>query len=140
MWIITYWAEVVELHMTSHKAWVKAEEFLRQRKKLWKMTSSGESIDEVMQWAYDVLSYLPWSGDICGFGDPEPLHRLATYASHAWLASMHENQMLDLLRRDLLLRGSKVEIQNLSFFKDLQQAYEQRDTGQYDQSNHFARA
>jgi hypothetical protein len=31
-----------------------------------------------------------------------------------------------------------VEIQNLSFFKDLQQAYEQRDTGQYDQSNHFA--
>ena len=43
VWIITYWAEVLVLCTTSCKAWVKAEEFLWQQKKLWKKSSSGET-------------------------------------------------------------------------------------------------
>ena len=139
MWIITYWAEVLELRRTYRKAWVKAEEFLRRGKKLWKSSSSGETMDKVMQEAYDVLSYLPWSGNICGFDDDEPLHTLATYASRAWLSTLHENQMLDLLRRDLLLTQSNIEIGNMAFFTTLRKAYDCRDTGEYDESNHFAR-
>ena len=34
VWVILYWAEVLQLRTTSHKAWVKAEEFLRTRKKV----------------------------------------------------------------------------------------------------------
>src|ERR1700733_4464302 len=33
MWVIPYWAEVLKLRMTSRKAWVQAEEFIRVRKK-----------------------------------------------------------------------------------------------------------
>jgi hypothetical protein len=100
MWIITYWAEVFELRRTYQKAWVKAEEFLCRGKKLWKSTSAGECVDRVMQEGYDVLSYLLWSGNICGFNNDEPLHTLAVYASHEWFSTMHENQMLNLLRCD----------------------------------------
>ena len=138
MWIITYWAEVLELHRTYQKAWVKAEEFLRQGKKLWKSSSSGETMDKVMQEAYNILSYLLWSGNICGFDDDEPLHTLAMYASCAWLSTLHENQMLDLLWHDLLLTQSNIEIGNMAFFTTLQKAYDCRDTGEYDESNHFA--
>ena len=91
-----------------------------------------------MQEGYDVLSYLPWSGNICGFDDDEPLHTLAVYASREWFSTMHENQMLNLLRCDLLLKRSNVEIGNMAFFATLQQAYDCRDTGEYDESNHFA--
>jgi hypothetical protein len=34
MWVIPYWAEILQLRTTSRKAWVKAEEFLRTRKKV----------------------------------------------------------------------------------------------------------
>lgn len=127
------------MHKTYRKAWVKAEEFLRQGMKLWKSSSSGEMVDKVMQEAYNVLSYLPWSGNVCGFDDNEPLHTLATYASRAWLSTLHENQMLDLLRHDLLLTRSNIEIGNMAFFITRRKAYDCRDTGEYDESNHFAR-
>jgi hypothetical protein len=140
MWIIAYWAEVLELRITSRKVWVKAEEFLRQRKKPWKKSVSGEIMDEVMQEAYNVLSCLPWSGIVCGFDDHEPLHTIATYTSRAWFSTLHENQMLDLLRRDLLLKGSNVEIGKMAFFQTLQEAYNHRETGEYDESRHFAHA
>ena len=60
------------------------------------MTLSGKSVDEVMQWAYDVLSYFCGQKSVVVFGDPEPVHRLVMYDSHAWLATMHENQMFNL--------------------------------------------
>ena len=139
VWIITYWAEVLELRTTSRKAWVKAEEFLRQWKKVWKKPSSGKTMDHIMQEAYDVLSYLPWSGNIYGFDDREPIHTLATYASHKWFSTLHENQMLDLLRWDLLLQNYKIEIENMAFFPKLQEAYDHQDIGEYDESHKFAR-
>jgi hypothetical protein len=98
MWVIPYWAEVLELRMTSRKAWVQAEEFTRVRKKLQKKTPEWGTIDVIMQEAYDMLSCLPWSGNIHGFDHNEPLYKLATFASHRWLATTHEDQILDLLR------------------------------------------
>jgi hypothetical protein len=77
LWIIPYWTEVLELCTTSRKAWVKAEEFLRKRKRVWKKSVSRQSADKVMQQAYDVLSCLPWLGNICGFDNDQPLHKLA---------------------------------------------------------------
>jgi hypothetical protein len=137
MWIIPYWAEILELRTTSRKAWVQAEEFIRRRKKVWKRSAEGGSTDAIMQEAYDMLSCLPWSGNIHGFDEMEPLYTLATYASHQWLTTTHENQILDLLRRDLLLQGSKVEIAGMAFFTTLRKAYDCCDTGQYSESRAF---
>ena len=81
---------------------MKVEEFIGLRKKVRKK-AKDEDADGVMQEAYDMLSCLPWSGDIYGFDHCEPLYMLATYASHKWLATTHENQILDLLQWDLLL-------------------------------------
>ena len=93
-----------------------------------------------MQDAYDVLSYLPWTSDICGFDNSDPLPTVATYASRSWLTTIHEDQMLDLLRHDLLLRGSKAEIENMAFFPKLREGYNQRNTGQYNEAQTFVRA
>ena len=138
MWVIPYWAEVVELRTGARKAWAQAEHFLRQRRKIWTETISNESPDAIMQEAYDILSYLPWCGDIHGFDEIEPLHRLATYASRTWLGTSHEDQMLDLLRRDLLFKGSKVTIANMTFFKIICDAYACRDTVEYQDSRKFS--
>jgi hypothetical protein len=126
--------EVLELHTTSQKAWVKAEEFLRKRKRVWKKSVYRQSADEVMQQAYDVLSYLPWLGNICGFDNDEPLHKLALYMSCKWLTTTHQDQMLDLLQCDLLLKGSKFEIENMAFFAKLRQGYDCCDMDVYDES------
>lgn len=91
-----------------------------------------------MQQAYDVLSNLPWSRDIHGFDNSEPLHKLTIYTSREWLATTHLDQMLDLLQQDLLLKGSRVEIENMTFFLKLQQAYNCCDTEVYDTSQAFA--
>lgn len=137
MWIIPYWAEVVELHTGACKAWVQAEQFLWQRKRTWTETISGENTDAIMKEAYNVLSYLPWCGDIYGFDETVPLHKLATYASRAWLATTHEDQMLDLLRHELLFKGSQVTIADMTFFEILSNAYQCRNTGEYEESRKF---
>ncbi|KAH7908916.1 hypothetical protein BJ138DRAFT_990150, partial [Hygrophoropsis aurantiaca] len=85
------------------------------------------------------LASLPWSGNIRGFDNPEPIHRLATYATRGWLGTTHEDQMLDLLRRDLH-RGStshKTVIENLAFSKFLQEGYARRNSGEYEASRYF---
>ncbi|KIM71177.1 hypothetical protein PILCRDRAFT_93993 [Piloderma croceum F 1598] len=131
VWIIPYWAEVLVLRTTSHKAWGQAEEFLRLCKRAWKKMADSEKTDSIIQEAYDILACIPWSGNIQGFDKREPLHKLATYASCSWLGTTHENQMLDLF-------GSSIEIANMAFFSTLCKAYEHCDTGEYEDSHSFA--
>src|ERR1700679_1158041 len=50
---------------------------------------------------------------------------------------MHEDQILDLLRRDLLFQGSRAEIANMAFFKKLCEPYNRRATGEYAESRAF---
>src|SRR6202040_1785137 len=128
----------LQLRTTSRKAWVKAEEFIQTKKKVGKREPGGEKIDGIMHQAYDMLSCLPWCGDVRGFDHREPLYQIATYASHAWLGTTHKNQILDLLRRDLLLKGSKVEVPGMAFFPTLREAYNGRNTGEYGESQHFS--
>jgi hypothetical protein len=129
VWVIPYWAEVLKIQTTSHKAWVGAEKFIQMRKKVSKKTMDGENADTIMQEAYDMLLCLPWSRDVRGFNASEPLYKLATYASCEWLATTHEDQILDLLQRELLLKGTRTEIAQMAFFWSLRQAYTCCDTG-----------
>jgi hypothetical protein len=128
VWVITYWAEVLDLCTTSHKAWMQAEEFIQLQKKAWKKKDDGKNTDEAMQVAYDTPSCLLWSGNIHGFD-----HNV-----HAWLATTHENQNLDLLHHDILLHSSNIKIENMDFFPNLCKAYDRRDTDVYDKSHGFA--
>jgi hypothetical protein len=96
LWVIPYWTEASNLQKTHRSPWAEAEDCLRQRQQRWKGTNAvatHQLIDQV----YDSLGSLPWSGNIKGFSKPEPIYKLATYATRQWLSTIHENQMLNLL-------------------------------------------
>lgn len=135
VWIITYWTEIISLRAT-REPWVRAEEALRKRKRKWKKQSSF--VDDT----YLALSNLPWFGNIQGFDNQEPISDLARYITHEWLTDVHENQMLDLLRRHLFLdpttRG--IEVENLAFMVFIERGYRARESGEYAESNYFAHA
>jgi hypothetical protein len=50
---------------------------------------------------------------------------------------MHEDQILNLLCRNLLFQGLRAEIANMAFFEKLCKAYNHHDTGEYDESRAF---
>ena len=85
-----------------------------------------------------MLSCLPWRGDILGFNHWEQLYQLAVYASHMWLGTTHQNQILVLLQCDLLFKGSRIEVSGMTFFVALCDAYNCCDSGEYEGSQHFA--
>jgi hypothetical protein len=91
---------------------------------------------------YLVLSNLPWFGNIQGFDNEEPISTLARYVTHKWLTDVHENQMLDLLRRHVLLNPATqtIEVENLAFMVFIERGYEARESGEYTVSNYFAHA
>ena len=135
LWIITYWTEIINLREI-REPWVRAEAALRKRKKGSKHSSS--LIDET----YTALSILQWSGNIHGFDNEEPINHLAKYATHQWLTDIHENQMLDILRRELLLDQSilGIEVESLKFISYIESAYQQRHLEQYGESRYYAHA
>ncbi|KIM80018.1 hypothetical protein PILCRDRAFT_89854 [Piloderma croceum F 1598] len=111
---------------------------LRKATSVWKRGPVGEKTDEIIQQAYDMLSCIPWCGDIQGFDHNELLHQLATYASCAWLGITHQNQILNLFQCELLLKGSRIEVARMAFFTTIQEADNCCDTGKYEESQHFA--
>jgi hypothetical protein len=135
LWIITYWTEIINLRGL-REPWVRAEAALRKRKKGSKHSCS--LIDET----YSALSTLQWSGNIHGFDNDEPINHLAKYAMHQWLTDVHENQMLDILRHELLLdqSSSGIEVESLEFIHYIESAYQQRHLEQYGESRYFAHA
>jgi hypothetical protein len=137
LWVITYWAEAIELRLTWRDPWVRAEANLRKRNKVWKNEASANLITQV----YAALSTLPWHGNIHGFDNEEPLYTLTTYLTQDWLSDIHANQMLDLLRHAVQLdpTKSKVEVENLQFIRTLQRAYAARHTHEYENARYFAR-
>jgi hypothetical protein len=135
IWIITYWTETINLRKIC-EPWVLAEEALRKQKRGWK--KSKALVDK----AFLALSTLQWSGTIQGFDNNEPISDLARYCTHQWLSDVHKNQMLDLLRRDLILdpMASHIEVENLAFMLFIERGYEARNSRDYEQRNYFAHA
>lgn len=141
LWVILYWSEVIVLRII-RDTWSGADENLGTLTKVWEKPK-GQHIDQrLIQRVYDTLSVLPWSGNIHGFSNSEPLHSVTTYASpKCWFSEVHEHQMLDLLHRDIRLhtRGAGIEVENLSFFEKMKQAYDGKERGQYEVSREFTR-
>jgi hypothetical protein len=140
LWVITFWTEVIELRTKWLEPWVHAEDALRRRKTVWRRQTDPNVTHTLVGEVMDVLSILPWSGDVRGFDNAEPVYHLATYATREWFSCVHQNQMLDILRRDLMLdpQYSKIRIENLSFTAVLKTAHKTRNSGEYGNSRHFA--
>ncbi|KAG2748080.1 hypothetical protein P692DRAFT_20735450 [Suillus brevipes Sb2] len=90
---------------------------------------------------YNALTCISWSGTLDGFAVAEPVVELAVYATDDWLSDVHENQMLDLLRRRIQRQpqSQKIEIENIYFYGFLKKAYEVHSSGEY-KGRYFARA
>ncbi|EIW56100.1 uncharacterized protein TRAVEDRAFT_128663 [Trametes versicolor FP-101664 SS1] len=91
-----------------------------------------------------VFGTLPWAGNIHGFENPEPLKSLATYVSKDWFSDVKVNQLLDLLRLEVNRRpeGRAVTVENLAFWRFLEEGYKRRmEPGEaYKTEHYFARA
>lgn len=95
-------------------------------------------LDEV----FLALSTLEWSGCIKGCGEEEPINVLAAYATHQWLTTTHENQLLYLLFRDLAHdpTARRLHIEDLQFWTYIEKFYSHRDSDVYTKSRYFAYA
>ncbi|EIM82535.1 uncharacterized protein STEHIDRAFT_161072, partial [Stereum hirsutum FP-91666 SS1] len=103
-WVLVYWSEIVSLRAI-REPWSKADGSLRERDKIWQKRKAQGQIQPdhgLIQDVYDALDILPWSENIRGFSNIEPLHKLTTYLSpKAWFSDVHQHQSIDLLRRDI---------------------------------------
>jgi hypothetical protein len=104
------------------QAWSKGCKSLAQLER-------GDAVTrDIVKNVYTTLSGLPWTGltrSIGPFPDQDIIH-LHTYLTTAWLGTIHENQMLGLLKEDLLdleYEGDGIEIESAEFFGTLSSAY-----------------
>ncbi len=142
LWIITYWKEVLHLRGGEgpYGAWLEAERWVIQRRTSW-----GPSVPKtsylLINNVLTMLSSLPWSANLSGFSNAESMVTLSRYLSRNWLTDIHENQLLDLLRRKLLRRteGLGIELETTYFWRSLKSAFEQNDREGYQERRTFSR-
>lgn len=125
LWIVTYWRELN--HVAEHRqCWVQAKHVLRQLH-----TRGPELVDAV----HEALSHLPWYGSVQGFSKKDNILHLHKFATTKWLSTVHENQMLDLLRFDISQHCTDSEswaynIESTEFVPSLITAFDRRYTFQ----------
>lgn len=140
LWMLTYWSEVISLR-SKRKPWMSAEADLNKKRKIWTKSKDDSPVGQLVDEVYAALDAIQWSGSIRGFNNPEPLVLLSRYLStSSWFSDVEQNQMLDLLRRDLLFdsEGKKTELQGLDFFQKLSEGFRAKET--YIEGRAFARA
>lgn len=134
LWIVRYWLEVPLLRLR-RTPWAKADLSMQRRShsRTEGFSHSVTLIDDV----YRALASMPWSGIIQGFEEDEDISYLAKYATKDWLSTAHENQLLDLLRRDVIQHGlaSSIEVETAYFGLKVIEAHKNRET--YDTSKSF---
>jgi hypothetical protein len=75
-----------------------------------------------------MLSKLPWSGSVHGFKGEANIIDLQKYMTTAWLASLHEDQMLELLDKDIRNNARRMDviITYSDFLHGLKRAFSRR--------------
>ncbi|KZP17427.1 hypothetical protein FIBSPDRAFT_894342 [Athelia psychrophila] len=105
IWIIPYWQAVASAR-GRQKRWQNVERFLMRSVSSWLDEREGRpAVTAVMHGALEMLYQRSDNEMLLGFSDPEPIHRLAPFASHDWLSTWHMDVQLELLRRDLARAG-----------------------------------
>lgn len=120
-WVLVYWVEVLLLRNHVHEPWKKAEDWLNSQQNRFR---SGEKC-KLCDKAFLAMQTLPWAGHVYGFTDKAPVTTLTRYLSRRWLASVHIDQQLDFLRRDLAhtTPEAQYEIVDTTFFNKLQAVF-----------------
>ena len=132
-WVISYWIQVFHLRPLK-KTWVDAEESLQKQGSHRQHTEDTKSL---IKKVYDELACISWASDISGFPAAITTDHLATYLTKNWLSDEHENQMLHLLRREVLSkrREDRISISDTSFMKKLIDVHQM-----VDRTEHYATA
>ncbi|RDB20753.1 hypothetical protein Hypma_012086, partial [Hypsizygus marmoreus] len=137
LWVVTFWCEVSRLRQYVKEPWERAQLWLEKKGSMYRKPEMRRVCEE----AHAALRILPWAGNTFGFTDNEPVTRLAEYLSDVWLSTVHVDQQLDLLRRDVLRSGTdlKCEIVNLAFFVKVLELYRDRNRVPYTADQRGAR-
>ena len=142
LWIVTYWMEVIRLRTKdgAYARWLQAEEWLHQRRQAWH-PSVPKTTHRLVDQALTALATLPYSCPLSGFSNAELTSSLVTYTSHAWLSDVHENQLLDMLRTNLLRRPKDlfVVVGNTYIWKHFESAFRAQDLSSYRKDRVYAR-
>lgn len=128
-WVLVYWVEVFLLRKHVREPWKKAEDWLTSQRNRFRSETKRELCDK----AFLIMQTLPWAGYVHGFSDDAPMTKLTTYLSRQWLSSVHIDQQLDFLRRDLArtITDAKCEIVDTTFFNKLRNVFRERLTKTY---------
>lgn len=135
LWSIRLWEELVMCQETYKKPWTRVVKYLALRQSSAMSTTSQALVARV----YETLSSVSWSGYLNGFDEKDSIYHLAKFGTDAWLTDVQEDQMLQLLRRDLQEMGLTDQVQFLptSFFHALRESYDGSGIEGYDQDFHF---
>jgi hypothetical protein len=122
LWIITYWHKTYDIH-DNQQLWRQADRTLQA------LRTQGAGSLELVDQVYKALAWLLWSGSVQGFSDGGNIIQLHQYITSDWLRTVHENQMLDLLRHDInnhRADSTEITIQDTYFLEALCQAFRHR--------------
>jgi hypothetical protein len=138
VWLAAYWFELLLVRQI-RKCWSSAEKGLQKIMGLQKDLANVKDTTQLVDHAYGVFTCLPWTGVLHGFSEAEPVWHLYKYATNDWLSTVHENQLLDVLRESFTRQQvTTAEIESTYFVNKLQEAYKTRlDMDTYRESQSF---
>jgi len=117
LWIISYWIQVFHLRPLKKK-WLDAEEALHKQEH-----GKGHTIETkgLINCVYNALACISWAGNINRFSASISTDHLATYLTKDWFSDEHENQMLYLLKQEVLRekRDNGIDVCDSFFMKRL---------------------
>lgn len=139
LWVMEYWSEANEVRTKHFDPWRSAVAMMERREQSWE-TKNPSSEHALIRDIHQLLVKIKYQDNVRGFErDLEPISSLPTYLTEDWFSTTHENQMLEVLQRNVLadakLRES-VEIVDLHFFQMLQHAYNNRGSSDYLESRY----
>jgi hypothetical protein len=122
LWLLTYWIEVNRI-IRIQDCWSKADRSLKR------LSKGPEEVQELVEQVYNALDNLPWSGLTRGFTDATDITNLHKFATSAWLGGENKEQMLDLLRCDVLNYSNdstRIRVEHTHFTRSLSRAFSRR--------------
>ena len=100
LWVLTFWGEVVQHRILVREPWLKSMDWLQVQTKQKKSIALKHLAEDVNV----MLTDLPWGGNKHGLSDSEPIYTMHRYLGTSWTSISQQNDMLELLRRQITLR------------------------------------
>lgn len=134
LWVIAYWTEVAIIRKDHVEPWRIGLDVLETRRAAWvrKGFSQGHTTVDTIT---GHLQTVDWAAKLQGFPDLDTVSTLARYSTRLWLADVHKNQLMHLLRCRALSSSDtsvqRVIVADTWLWKSLESAYKVRDSNDY---------